>query len=359
MSKEEDKKEVVVTAENKTPKYDVIIFTYREDAHTLVPCIKSLNHTIGDELGTILVVDDGNCAMHREQREKVESLPHVKYMVSLWPRNGNLIGKSHQQNYLKLLKECVEDKTFTAKVVIKIDPDTSIWKKEWLDTFWEDDEYLFVSSFKSEGNDLYLYPMGNCYAFKLDYDIVKKAYEDSLKYPDFFNAFEDYCVTARMVRIADEFGKYKLGCFRYRSGAASSSQPAFLLVPPEHSVDHQYIKSECAVFCNGFGINKSNKHLQSEIQTAVCAYILGEKQGLLRDGFIYDPVKKTYMPKQHPPQQGMVPPPNGKTGVSVNPTSGQLINSGNSQATLKMDPSKMANMGLINNGQFKFSPDSK
>lgn len=338
------------------PKYDIIIFTYRGDSVTIVPCIKSCIHTLGNDIGTILVVDDGYAAMAKKDREIVEGLPNVKYIQSTWERNGNLIGRAHQQGYLHLVQKCIEDGTFKGKVLIKIDPDTSLWKRDFLDEFYDDDEYLVVSSFKSQ-NLLTFYCMGNMYAYKLDKEVIDLACKDVDEYPDFFNAFEDYCLTVRIARAAKTLGKYKLMISRWNSGGVDG----FLLVNPEHPVDVNYIKGfsvrnekgevvrvepgKCRVFCNGFGINQKNKEMQARVQVLLYKYMTGEYQDVLKENYLYNPVNNSLSPMQGA-QMAMPVHPQAKTGNVVNPVSGQVISSNAPQ--LKMDPSTLANMNLVN-----------
>lgn len=317
---------------NKEEKtmYDVIIFTYKGDSVTVIPCIKSCLHTLGNDIGTILVVDDGFAPMLKRDRENVESLSKVKYIQSMWPRNGNLIGKDHQQGYLHLVKKCVEDGTFKSKVLIKIDPDTSIWKRDFLDEFYQDDKYLLVSSFKPQ-NLLIYYPMGNMYAWKLDKEVIDLSCKDVERIPDFFNSFEDYCLCARIVRAAQDLNKYDLLVYRYESGP----RDGFLLVNPESPCDPKWIKDNCRIFCNGFGINQMNKAMQAELQVNLYKFMVGESQNVLREGQIFNPA----MPQ---PQPHMM----GKTGMSINPLNGQMIQASN-PAKLTIDPTKILKQGTI------------
>lgn len=235
--------------------YDVIIFTYNGDRFTLFPCVFNIVKTLGEEIGTIFICDDGFAPMDEKTIDAICRIhPSIKYEQSGWKRQGNLIGTAHSIGYMTTCKRLMDEGIFKSKVIIKIDPDASVYKKDWLDRFY-DSGYALVGSFK-EMED---YPMGNCYAFKSSY--VSEVLNDMCKFKPFFNCFEDYEIAVRIARVADKNGN-QTDIMRYMSGP----QDGFILQTPESRVWPEELLRKCRVFCNGFGIKAENKQLQGDLQ---------------------------------------------------------------------------------------------
>ena len=305
--------------ENKTQNrfYDFIIFTYLGDRFTLFPCLFNIVKTFGDEIGTIFVCDDGFAPMDEVTIDAVMKIhPRIKYEQSGWKRNGNLIGTAHSIGYMTTCKRLIDEGFFKSPVIVKVDPDASIYQKDWLDRFYNS-KYALVGSFK-EMED---YPMGNCYAFKSSY--VSEVLNDMCKFKPFFNCFEDYEIAVRIARVADKNGN-ETDIMRYMSGP----QDGFILQQPEAKVWPEELLKKCRVFCNGFGIRKENKQLQGDLQDYLWRMRKGED---VREKEKNLPI---FRPQQQETKQAVVGngetigvvPMDNKTSNTVNPISGKIVN---------------------------------
>lgn len=305
--------------ENKTQNrfYDFIIFTYLGDRFTLFPCLFNIVKTFGDEIGTIFVCDDGFAPMDEVTIDAIMKIhPRIKYEQSGWKRNGNLIGTAHSIGYMTTCKRLIDEGFFKSPVIVKVDPDASIYQKDWLDRFYNS-KYALVGSFK-EMED---YPMGNCYAFKSSY--VSEVLNDMCKFKPFFNCFEDYEIAVRIARVADKNGN-ETDIMRYMSGP----QDGFILQQPEAKVWPEELLKKCRVFCNGFGIRKENKQLQGDLQDYLWRMRKGED---VREKERNLPI---FRPQQQETRQAVVNngetigviPMDNKTSNTVNPISGKIVN---------------------------------
>lgn len=298
--------------------YDFIIFTYIGDRFTLFPCLFNIVKTFGDEIGTIFVCDDGFAPMDEKTIEAVMNIsPKIQYEQSGWKRNGNLIGTAHSIGYMTTCKRLIDEGIFKSSVIVKVDPDASIYQKDWCDRFY-DSKYALVGSFK-EMED---YPMGNCYAFKSSY--VSEVLNDMCKFKPFFNCFEDYEIAVRIARVADKNGN-QTDIMRYMSGP----QDGFILQNPEAKVWPEELLKKCRVFCNGFGIRKENKQLQGDLQDYLWRMRNGEDVSTREKNLpIFRPAPGQQV-QQMGMQPGMIPPQPQKTPITVDPVSGELVNKEN------------------------------
>lgn len=294
--------------------YDFIIFTYMGDRFTLFPCVFNILKTFGDEIGAIYISDDGFAPMDEKTIEAIKKVDtRIVYDQSGWKRNGNLIGTAHSIGYMTVCKKLMDEGVFKSSVIVKVDPDAAILKKDWLDRFY-DSNYALVGSFK----EMEHYPMGNCYAFKSCY--VSEVLNDMCRFKPFFNCFEDYELAVRVARAAYQRG-IKTECMRYMSGP----QDGFILQPPEAKIWPEELLKKCRVFCNGFGIRKENKQLQGDLQDYLWRMRNGED---VKD-------RESKLPIFRPASNGQAPtdptspsklPTYQKTPITVNPLTGELIN---------------------------------
>ena len=172
------------------PKITVLIFTYRGDEGLTPICVEFAKETLGPDT-KIVAADDGFNAMYQPMQEKLISMG-VDYCQTDWPRCGNLLGPDHLKGACKLMAELAKD----CDIIVKLDPDACILKRDWIDRLWADKNATMTASYKIKLN----YPMGNSYALKSV--VCEELAKDAELYPGWVDCFEDYEVGMRISRIA-------------------------------------------------------------------------------------------------------------------------------------------------------------
>lgn len=219
-------------------------FTYNQDEITILHSIDSVRLVVPN--ANILVADDGFNSCPVQFRERCKQF-NIDYIQTDWQRNGNLIGPDHLIGYTKLLASYADK----YDIICKIDCDTVLFNIDWIERLYKDPDAYLSGSFKTNP----FYPMGNAYAIKTS--ICQKLYEDCVKYPSFFNSYEDYEIGVRIFRLS---GGSDLSLIRYKSGVVDG----FWLGDPsqiENNID-EAIKTR-VVSC-GFSLNIQKNALERQ-----------------------------------------------------------------------------------------------
>lgn len=114
----------------------------------------------------------------------------VEYDQTYHPRQGNLIGPEHTKVNFRLLEKYSAEAS--DKVCVKVDCDTLVLDRQWLDRFVEDKTKDLAAGFHSQPN----YMFGLCYAIRND--LAKYLCEDVIKNPPWMRCFEDYEISYRV-----------------------------------------------------------------------------------------------------------------------------------------------------------------
>lgn len=145
---------------------------------------------------TLIFIDDVFDPVSEEFAKKFKSEYGNKIFFdrTYHPRHGNLTGPDHTiVNFKKLHQWIDKDET-----VVKVDCDTMIFSRKWLDDFIADDKYILAGGFHSQHN----YMFGLCYAVK---SAAITYLEASLECdPPWIHCFEDFEVSSRINRWKPE-----------------------------------------------------------------------------------------------------------------------------------------------------------
>lgn len=233
------------------PKVTVLIFTYRGDEGLTPICVDFVKETLGTDTH-IVIADDGFNAMFQETREKLIAMG-CDYRQTDWPRNGNLLGPFHLEGACKLMAELAKD----CDIIVKLDPDACILKRDWIDRLWADNTATMTSAYKLKLN----YPMGNSYALKST--VCEALAEDARLYPGWVDCFEDYEIGIRISRLANGDPKHAI---RYVCGLAGG----FVLTNP-WDINYKTCIDSVQVYCSGFNygslpLNKKEEYKNKQIE---------------------------------------------------------------------------------------------
>lgn len=214
------------------PRLTVLIFTYRGDEGLTPICVEFAKETLGPDT-KIVVADDGFNAMYQPMQEKLIAMG-VDYRQTDWPRCGNLLGPDHLKGACKLMAELAKD----CDIIVKLDPDACILKRDWIDRLWADKNATMTASYKIKLN----YPMGNSYALKSV--VCEELAKDAELYPGWVDCFEDYEVGMRISRIAKGDTKHAI---RYVCGLNGG----FVLTNP-WDINYKTCIESVQVYCSGY-----------------------------------------------------------------------------------------------------------
>ena len=141
-----------------------------------------------DEL--IVFIDDAFEPVPDDFRHHIRNDLGVVYTQSNHPRRGNLIGPEHTIANIKYLNRYAE----LAKdgVCVKVDCDTLVLSRTWLDEFINDYTKSLAGGFHSQVN----YMFGLCYAIKRG--ITQELLKDVEDNPPWIHCYEDYEISQRV-----------------------------------------------------------------------------------------------------------------------------------------------------------------
>lgn len=212
-------------------KVTTLIFSYRGDQELAYICSKFVKSTIPDS--KIVIADDGfNGATYEWRKKYVEE--GYEYIQTTWPRFGNLLGPDHLTGASQLMAELAKD----CDIILKIDPDACLLRKDWIEMLYNDPEAVISSSYKTILN----YPMGNSYAVKSS--VCEALAEDAKTYPGWTGCFEDYEIAQR---IARQFHKKPSHALRF----SCSLSDGFILTNP-WDINIKLCIDSCRVYCSGY-----------------------------------------------------------------------------------------------------------
>lgn len=260
----------------KKPRLTVLIFTYRGDEGLTPICVEFIKETLGSDTN-IVVADDGLNAMFKETRDKLISMG-VDYRQTTWPRCGNLLGPDHLIGATALMAELAKD----CDIIVKIDPDACVLKRDWIDRLWLDSDATLTSAYKTNVN----YPMGNSYAVKAS--VCEALAKDAELFPGWVGCFEDYEVGVRVSRIANGDPKHAI---RY----ACNLVGGFILTNP-WDIKYKTCIESARVYCSGFQYGSTPQNKKAEYknkQIEVHTMLLSE---LKKSKSIMKPISEQTVP---------------------------------------------------------------
>lgn len=168
----------------------IICYTYRDDAEVTKISLGQAKRLIPE--ATVIAIDDSHRPMLRKDTLELERLG-VCVNYSSHQRNGNLIGPEHTLEHARLmLKHAQED----SDIVVKIDPDTLLLSREWIDGMKLDGHAGLAGAFKNYVN----YIMGMAYAVRGG-QLLKALVDDIERFPSWIKCFEDFEVSSRVHRL--------------------------------------------------------------------------------------------------------------------------------------------------------------
>lgn len=254
-----------------------LIFTYSGDELLTPLCVDFIKETVPE--AKIYVVDDGFSSMNYPVRKRLEEAG-VIYSQSSWNRYGNLLGPDHLIGATKFMAHMAK----SCDIIVKIDPDACLIRRDWIDRLYEDPIALMTSSYKGRS----CYPMGNSYAVKAS--VCKELAKDAELYPGWVNCFEDYEIGVRIARQAKGDTSYSI---RYESGIKGG----FILTNP-WDMDYQKVLNQVRVYCSGYSYGNlppekklEYKNKQVEVAINLLGYYRAAKKRENED-FVLDLPKK-------------------------------------------------------------------
>lgn len=168
-----------------------VVYTYQGDEDLFIECLRSLQR-VRKPSEKVFVMDDEFEPMSEETQLKLKSAPGVVYERTYHPRQGNLIGPAHTKENFKILTRLAKDAE--DGVVVKVDCDTLVLARAWLDEFIADQTKDLAGGFHSQVN----YMFGMCYALKAH--LAQRLLRDVEINPPWVHCFEDYEVSHRVHR---------------------------------------------------------------------------------------------------------------------------------------------------------------
>lgn len=169
-----------------------IMYGYKGDEDMASFSIPAIMRLLKDG-ESLVFFDDVFDPVTKEFAEKMSQQfgDRIKFRKTYHPRHGNLTGPDHTVvNFKTLLDNVDNDDT-----VVKVDCDTMLFSRKWLDDFIIDDNLYLAGGFHSQHN----YMFGMCYAIKADAAeyLVDSLAED----PPWIHCFEDFEVSSRVNRM--------------------------------------------------------------------------------------------------------------------------------------------------------------
>lgn len=150
----------------------VCIFTYSGDTFLLPLCVEAVLTTLPE--AEVYIIDDRNAPIPSRQRKKICNQKRVHYQRSNFQRNNNLRGKQCVIGMLEIMESVGRKSEF----VIKLDTDTLLLGRGWLDQFAGGKTHAAGSS--RTGSIL----SGICYALRTSFIHHIKNEIDKLDLPD-------------------------------------------------------------------------------------------------------------------------------------------------------------------------------
>lgn len=168
-----------------------VVYTYKGDEDLLQECLKALLRVRRND-ETIFIMDDEFEPISEAGQEALSSMTGVVYERTYHPRCGNITGPEHAKANAKILYE----KALSAgdQTAVKVDSDTLLLDRGWLDKFINDPKKELAGGFHSQVN----YMFGLCYAIKAP--LVKRIIKDIELNPPWVHCFEDFDISHRVHR---------------------------------------------------------------------------------------------------------------------------------------------------------------
>lgn len=182
----------------KPAHFGCIWFTYSRDEALVRLSIEAAKLTLGKD-AVYIVADDGFSPCSEAFADWCAE-QGVIYLQTIWSRDRNLLGPDHLKGATRLMAEVGEH----CKIVVKIDSDAVLMRRDWLNRLADSGVATMTGSYKG----LHNYPMGNCYAVRGD--VCAALAEDCETYPAWAHSFEDYEVGVRLHRLSGENPRYAI-----------------------------------------------------------------------------------------------------------------------------------------------------
>lgn len=198
-------------------KITAIWFSYAGDQDILPYSLKSFRDVVPE--ARLIVVDDCYVPCSAEIRGKCETLG-VEWRLGSFPRNGNLLGPEP----LLGMAEIYYEASLASDIVCKVDCDTFVFSRNWIDRLAEDREAVIAAAVKRQHHYLF----GMAYAMKSA--VIKDLYEDIRDIPSWPGTLEDFEIGSRLFRISGKKVEY---AHRYCVFPHSAPFTRWGLVPPE------------------------------------------------------------------------------------------------------------------------------
>lgn len=250
-------------------RFGCLWFTYSRDEHIVRRSIESARLTLG---AAVYVVADDGFSPCSEYFADWCAERGVVYLQTLWSRDRNLLGPEHLKGATRLMAEVAAH----CKVVVKIDSDAILMRRDWLDRLADSRVAVMSGSYKG----LHNYPMGNCYAVKAE--VCAALAEDCETFPAWAHSFEDYEVGVRLHRLSGGNPRYTI---RYLCNPADG----FWLCNPQQVNVAAALENARVVSC-GFGYQstppeqrEAYKKAQAEVMEKLLEGMKQEK-GEVKDG---------------------------------------------------------------------------
>ena len=166
-------------------KITLVMFCYKDDENILEYSLKAANNIFGDDL-KIALIDDNNNPISLDYLENLRKILTCEfvYQRSYFNRNYNLNGKECVYGEVDCFIKHSKDRE---GIVIKLDPDTIIFKRNLIDNF-----ISCNSVYSSTG-----YYGGHCYMMKTSILEKGKKMLDNFEIPDNCGP-EDYIIGLAM-----------------------------------------------------------------------------------------------------------------------------------------------------------------
>ena len=169
----------------------LICYVYRDDAEIAKISLGQAKKLLPES--RVMAIDDAHRPMMRHDVLELKRLG-VKVQYSAHNRNGNLIGPEHTLEHVRLMHAWA---TREEDIVIKIDPDTLLLSREWIDGFKLDGHACLAGSFKAHIN----YVIGMADAVRGGI-YLSSLVDDVERYPAWVKCFEDFEVSSRLHRLS-------------------------------------------------------------------------------------------------------------------------------------------------------------
>jgi len=168
----------------------IICYTYRDDAEIAKISLAQAKKLLPDAV--IIAMDDAHRPMLRKDVLELNNMG-VNVNYSAHHRNGNLIGPEHTAAHSRLMAAHGTD---DMDIVVKLDPDTLLLSREWIDGLKLDGHAGLAGAFRGHIN----YIMGMAYAIRGG-QLLKALVDDIERFPPWVKCFEDFEVSSRVHRL--------------------------------------------------------------------------------------------------------------------------------------------------------------